>query len=179
LLFVVIGLLDRITKHTVCIFADFRFHSEQNLNLSTMMKSNKICTLLFLLVAQGFAFSPAVTRLSTPAWSEKTVLFSESFDDAEDGSPLIKMLESEKRGFLASRVVSKVAGLMSGLVGYVARGMAEDVEYAELPPPYVPALFGVVLLAGVGVLTASLGDVMTEGSSRLKILNGVRRSHLG
>ena len=40
---------------------------------------------------------------------------------------------------------------------------SDDYEIAELPPPYVPAIFGVVLLAGVGVLTASLGDVMDEG----------------
>lgn len=40
---------------------------------------------------------------------------------------------------------------------------AEELEIAELPPPYVPVLFGVLLIAGVGVLTSSLGDVYTEG----------------
>ena len=37
-------------------------------------------------------------------------------------------------------------------------------EIAELPPPYVPALFGVALLVGVGLLTGSLGNVMDEES---------------
>ena len=40
---------------------------------------------------------------------------------------------------------------------------AEELEIAELPPPYVPALFGLVLIVGVGLLTSSLGDVYTEG----------------
>ena len=40
---------------------------------------------------------------------------------------------------------------------------ADDVELAELPPVYVPILFAIAVLGGVGVLTASLGDVMDEG----------------
>ena len=39
----------------------------------------------------------------------------------------------------------------------------DDVEVAELPPPYVPILFAIGILGGVGALTASLGDVYTEG----------------
>ena len=41
-----------------------------------------------------------------------------------------------------------------------------DMELTELPPPYVPALFGVALLIGVGVLTGSLGNVMDEEALR-------------
>jgi len=40
---------------------------------------------------------------------------------------------------------------------------ALDVEIAELPPPYVPILFSIGLVAGVGLLTGSLGDVIAEG----------------
>ena len=40
---------------------------------------------------------------------------------------------------------------------------ADDYEVAELPPVYVPILFAIGILGGVGVLTASLGDVMDEG----------------
>ena len=60
---------------------------------------------------------------------------------------------------------SSVVGLATGFCTFVARGMASttDPELAELPPPYVPALFAVVLLVGVGLLTASLGDVLDEG----------------
>jgi hypothetical protein len=38
---------------------------------------------------------------------------------------------------------------------------------------YIPAIFGVVLLAGVGVLTGSLGDVMDEEAS-LGLQSGAR-----
>lgn len=102
------------------------------------------------------------------------LLFAQVSPDAEeeiDGEScqqsLADVMASERRPrFFGLRMITaRVAGLVSGLGGYVARGMAaEDLELAELPPPYVPALFGVVLLAGVGVLTASLGDVMEEGT---------------
>ena len=50
---------------------------------------------------------------------------------------------------------------------------ASEMELAELPPPYVPALFGVALLVGVGVLTGSLGNVMDEEAS-LGMQSGAR-----
>ena len=130
--------------------------------------------LLFLaLVSHTDAFAPVGTTTplcavpSNPSSSPS--LFSQR-PAFEERPPLMQMIESETTGrsrWRGSRVASKCAGLISGLSGFVARGMAEDMEYAELPPPYVPALFGVVLLAGIGVLTASLGDVMTEGTSHL------------
>ena len=40
---------------------------------------------------------------------------------------------------------------------------ADDYEVAELPPVYVPIIFAIAIIGGVGVLTASLGDVMNEG----------------
>ena len=59
---------------------------------------------------------------------------------------------------------ASLAGFITGAIGFVGQGLAADeYELAELPPPYVPALFGVVLLAGVGLLTSSLGNVMDEG----------------
>ncbi len=39
----------------------------------------------------------------------------------------------------------------------------DDLEIEELPPVYVPILFAIGVLGGVGVLTASLGNVMDEG----------------
>lgn len=140
-----------------------------------MMKSVKTTLTLLLcllLVAPGSAFAPVATRqCSTPTWTAQTSLFLQPLEFEEP--PLVIIAESEKRGSFAARVVSKVAGLVSGLCGFVARGMAEDVEYAELPPPYVPALFGVVLLAGVGILTVSLGDVMQE-EAQLGLQSGAR-----
>jgi hypothetical protein len=46
---------------------------------------------------------------------------------------------------------------------------ADDYEVAELPPVYVPILFAIAIIGGVGVLTASLGDVMDEGMCRVSV----------
>jgi hypothetical protein len=72
-------------------------------------------------------------------------------------------------------ILSKIATFITGLGGFVAEGIAADEmeNYAELPPPYIPAIFGVVLLAGVGILTSSLGDVMDEEAS-LGLQSGAR-----
>ena len=50
------------------------------------------------------------------------------------------------------------------------------IQYSNLPflfLRYIPAIFGVVLLAGVGILTSSLGDVMDEEAS-LGLQSGAR-----
>lgn len=39
----------------------------------------------------------------------------------------------------------------------------DNLEIAELPPVYVPIVFAIGVIGGVGVLTASLGNVMDEG----------------
>jgi len=63
----------------------------------------------------------------------------------------------------STTATASLAGFMTGAVGLIGQAMAaEELEIAELPPPYVPAIFGVVLLVGVGVLTSSLGNVMDE-----------------
>jgi len=41
----------------------------------------------------------------------------------------------------------------------------DELEIESLPPVYVPILFAIGVLGGVGVLTASLGNVMDEGVS--------------
>lgn len=83
---------------------------------------------------------------------------------------------SEKRGILAS----SATGLASGLLSFVASSFAAgEYEMTELPPPYVPVGFAVLLIAGVGLLTGSLGDVMTEGKFRpLYLQNWCRVCHL-
>lgn len=50
---------------------------------------------------------------------------------------------------------------------------ADDLEVSDLPPPYVPVIFGILVIGGVGVLTASLGDVYTE-ESNLGLQSGAR-----
>ena len=50
-----------------------------------------------------------------------------------------------------------------------AAATADDdiIEIAELPPVWVPIVFAIVIIGGVGLLTFSLGDVYTEGESFL------------
>ena len=56
----------------------------------------------------------------------------------------------------------------------VARAI-EDEEFAELPPPYIPVIFGLGLLVGVGLLTGSLGNVMDEGKPQRSNATGHRQ----
>eukprot|EP00553_Chaetoceros_curvisetus_P013235 CAMPEP_0204642642 /NCGR_PEP_ID=MMETSP0717-20131115/51630_1 /ASSEMBLY_ACC=CAM_ASM_000666 /TAXON_ID=230516 /ORGANISM="Chaetoceros curvisetus" /LENGTH=134 /DNA_ID=CAMNT_0051663421 /DNA_START=39 /DNA_END=443 /DNA_ORIENTATION=+ len=49
----------------------------------------------------------------------------------------------------------------------------DDVEIAELPPVWVPIVFAIGIIGGVGVLTASLGDVMNEEAS-LGLMSGAK-----
>jgi len=49
----------------------------------------------------------------------------------------------------------------------------DELEVEELPPVYVPILFAIAVLGGVGVLTASLGNVMDEEAS-LGLQSGAR-----
>ncbi|CAJ1908999.1 unnamed protein product [Cylindrotheca closterium] len=105
------------------------------------------------LFAQAFAFSPLHQTRSDGI----------QFPSAQLETPENHPLTSAR---FPNALIPSLAGLSTGLVGFVTKVLAEeDYELAELPPPYIPALFGVVLIAGVGVLTASLGDVMTEEAS--------------
>jgi hypothetical protein len=106
------------------------------------------------LVGQACAFAPLNKALTIPR-SFQALEAPEEYCFTE--------IVSEKRGILAS----SVTGLASGLLSFVASGLAADeYEMTELPPPYVPVGFALLLIAGVGVLTGSLGDVMTEGKFR-------------
>jgi hypothetical protein len=72
------------------------------------------------------------------------------------------------------RSISQWAVVAGGLVSGAGSAMAaDDLEIAELPPPYVPALLAVGLLAGIAVLTGSLGNVMDEEAS-LGMQSGAR-----
>ena len=68
---------------------------------------------------------------------------------------------------------SLLAGCITFLTTTPFASFADDLEVAELPPPFVPVLFGIGVMTGVGVLTASLGDVYTE-ESNLGLQSGAR-----
>lgn len=67
-------------------------------------------------------------------------------------------------GAVNSALTSKFAP--AALASAAAVLADSEMEIAELPPPYVPVLFGLALLVGVGVLTGSLGNVMDEEALR-------------
>lgn len=62
---------------------------------------------------------------------------------------------------------------LSLLTSATAACAADEIEVAELPPVYIPILFALVCLGGVGFLTSSLGDVISEEAS-LGNLSGAR-----
>lgn len=67
-----------------------------------------------------------------------------------------------------------VGGVASGVLTVVPTALAgEEIEMAELPPVWIPVVFGLVLLVGVGLLTGSLGSVIDEESS-LGMQSGAR-----
>ena len=68
---------------------------------------------------------------------------------------------------------SLLAGCITFLSTAPFAAFADDLEVTELPPPYVPVVFGILVIGGVGVLTASLGDVYTE-ESNLGLQSGAR-----
>jgi len=53
----------------------------------------------------------------------------------------------------------------SAMADYYTDGASDDLEIESLPPPYVPIIFAIVIIGGVGVLTSSLGDVMYDEAS--------------
>eukprot|EP00571_Detonula_confervacea_P016656 CAMPEP_0172310360 /NCGR_PEP_ID=MMETSP1058-20130122/11441_1 /TAXON_ID=83371 /ORGANISM="Detonula confervacea, Strain CCMP 353" /LENGTH=163 /DNA_ID=CAMNT_0013023157 /DNA_START=81 /DNA_END=572 /DNA_ORIENTATION=+ len=76
----------------------------------------------------------------------------------------------------ASLRQSLFAGCITFLTTTPLAAFAESVdelELTELPPVYVPILFAIGILGGVGVLTLSLGNVMDEEAS-LGLQSGAR-----
>jgi len=94
------------------------------------------------------------------------------------------LVEAEKTHFEESNVSLKAfskklgvglssAAVISAFPFHAAFASSDDIEYADLPPPYIPVAFGLVLLVSVGLLTGSLGDVLDEEAS-LGLQSGAR-----
>jgi hypothetical protein len=92
-----------------------------------------------------------------------------------DGRHKGVVLEATKHEFLslAGKGVPTIAGVITSQFVVDAALAYDDLEVADLPPAYVPVAFGVLLLGGVGWLTSSLGDIMTE-ESLLGLQSGAR-----
>ena len=143
--------------------------------------------LLFLLVASlsGIsAFTPSshliakrVTMTSTPRQVELGAMPSK--DDHHDASvrpcaeqPSYSPIHMDQLRS-GQEWSAGITGLTTGWLSFAASAMADyytdgasdDLEIESLPPPYVPIIFAVVIIGGVGVLTSSLGDVMYDEAS--------------
>jgi hypothetical protein len=79
------------------------------------------------------------------------------------------------QGKISNSIATSVGLFLSGAIIWIptAALATTDVELADLPPPYVPVIFGLVLIAGVGVLTGSLGDVIDD-EAQLGLQSGAR-----
>lgn len=122
-------------------------------------KMTKLTILIFLILSAqatlGFTNPNGLVKNTAPGQ-----LFADQY--SHDQREKIGEVVNEPIQYFSSS--TSVAGFFTGFVGFIGNGIAaaDDYELAELPPPYVPAVFGVLLLAGVGVLTSSLGNVMDE-----------------
>jgi len=100
-----------------------------------------------------------------------TVNFLARNDDYQRQDIAVGKGEDGQRGVIQIMAGISSFGLLSALP--LVAFAADDVEYAELPPPYIPVAFGFALLVGVGLLTGSLGDVLDEEAS-LGLQSGAR-----
>lgn len=115
-----------------------------------MRNNTLLLSVLFTtcLISYGSAF--ALSQHARP----KAVLSRQSF------APIPELVEND-----VNPRVGPIANLIATMAFIIPSTVsaADDYEIAELPPVYVPILFAIGILGGVGVLTASLGDVMDEG----------------
>lgn len=72
-------------------------------------------------------------------------------------------------------VVSFITTMTTNSLVAAAADGGGEYEYAELPPVYVPALIGVGLIVGVGALTASLGNIVDDGTCIMLLTNETKK----
>lgn len=96
-----------------------------------------------------------------------------SISSDEEQQPISEISTVAPNDSQSSLKQSLLAGCITFLTTTPFASFADDLEVTELPPPYVPVIFGILVIGGVGVLTASLGDVYTE-ESNLGLQSGAR-----
>lgn len=127
--------------------------------------------------ACAFSFRPArTTAADTPPQTQEVDAFNldkHAIQDTTQGLSTTTDTSSVSSGNTIRQ--SLLAGCMTFLTTspLAALAAADDLELEELPPVYVPIIFAIFVLGGVGVLTASLGNVMDEEAS-LGLQSGAR-----
>ena len=71
---------------------------------------------------------------------------------------------------LTTSALISLTPIIARAVDVVDDSNLDDIEIAELPPVWVPIVFAIAILGGVGLLTSSLGDVYNEGKFILTLI---------
>ena len=133
-----------------------------------------------LQVVSSFSFNTKLNNvIHRQKSSSKNIIISQQptfNDDEETFSSTVAIDQSANK-----KHTSLQQSLLAGCITFItctplaafAATAVEELEIEELPPVYVPILFAIVIIGGVGVLTASLGDVYTEEAS-LGLQSGAR-----
>uniref|UniRef100_A0A7S0GFK0 Uncharacterized protein n=1 Tax=Proboscia inermis TaxID=420281 RepID=A0A7S0GFK0_9STRA len=145
--------INRITP----IYSSFIF------NITCTVTMNKFVLFLFtslLLAQETLSFKP-VEYIKSPQTVQLTSTRKSGLVGEQSTVRHFSLTDSSQK------LISPVAalGTLTGFLGYTAAALAESsvtLEEAELPPPYVPVAFAIFLVASVGLLTFSLGDVIAD-----------------
>jgi hypothetical protein len=124
----------------------------------------------FCLFLQTFAFSPARSICEAKPGNSLAAETKSFLLDEEINSAVEKKYCGRK---VTVSAVSISAGILSLSQIVLAADDEVEIEIADLPPPFVPVLFGLCLLVGVGLLTSSLGNVIDE-EALLGLQSGAR-----
>ena len=142
-----------------------------------------MCCLVWVL-SQCSAFAPSCRELPVTAtrtrWTptlRAAVLPPAGNDEYDQEASAAAASDQFVTGMMNAHFATIGAGLVvaaGSLFAWVPAAWAStEVEMADLPPPYVPVIFGFAVVAGVGVLTGSLGDVINE-EAQLGMQSGAR-----
>ena len=135
-------------------------------------------TLLVAALSSVSAFAPSSHIHKSQAARQHVELeaMKPSADDMDEQSSYspIRMDQLSVQGTRRSKALyAGFTGMTTGwlawtsnaLADYYTDGASDDLEIESLPPPYVPIIFAIVIIGGVGLLTSSLGDVMYDEAS--------------
>jgi len=101
---------------------------------------------------------------------------ADNMDEQSSYSPIrmdqLSVQDTRRSKSLYTGITGMTTGLLTwsqnlkyALADYYTDGASDDLEIESLPPPYVPIIFAIVIIGGVGLLTSSLGDVMYDEAS--------------
>lgn len=134
-------------------------------------KEMRVQIVLFLLVAAlshalGFTLDRSQLQLSKRQNSKDVDVFTLQLEDWQ---------QKCKKDVSAFTTTARKFGLLSCILSLnlLEASAADDLIVSDLPSPWIPVVFGIVLIGGVGLLTSSLGNVIDE-EAQLGMQSGAR-----